>query len=334
MRAPFAPCSPGPRLVLGPVALLVLLLTAITACGSGTAPGGQAPYAGGRLSIATGNTTGVYYQLGGGYADLISRSLPGYQATAEATGASVENIQRVARGDSDIAFTLADVAADAATGRGAFTSPQPIKALARIYPNHTHVIARADSGIRSVAGMRGKRISTGSPNSGTEVIARRLLAAAELNPATDIRGQALSLPETVQGIKDGTLDALFWSGGLPTGGITDLTVSMKDQVVFVPVADLLPKLRAEYGQVYQESRIGKAVYGTPSDVPGISVPNLLVVSDSMPGPLARDLTRLLFDHRDELAKVHPEAGNIERAVAARTEPVPLHPGASDYYANR
>lgn len=308
------------------------LLLALTACGGERQDAsGEGLYKSGRLSIATGNTTGVYYQLGGGYADLITKNLSGYQVTAEATGASVENIQRVVRGDSDIAFTLADAAGDAASGKGAFDSPQPIRALARIYTNYTHVIARADSGIKTVADMKGKRVSTGSPNSGTENIALRLLRAAGLNPDSDISKQALSLPETVQGVKDGTLDALFWSGGLPTGGITDLTTSLKDEVVFVPIDDLLPTLNAEYGQVYQGTPLKKDVYGTAADVATIAVPNLLVVSDKMPAALAADLTRVLFDHQEELAKVHPEAKNISREDAPKTEPVVLHDGARQYF---
>jgi TRAP transporter TAXI family solute receptor len=315
------------------VTIALGLALALTACGGerrdDTAPG--AAYKNGRLSIATGNTTGVYYQLGGGYADLISKNIPGYHATAEATGASIENIQRVVRGDSDIAFTLADAAGDAATGKGAFTGAQPIRALTRIYTNYTHVIARAGSGIRSVADMKGKRISTGSPNSGTEYIAMRLLKAAGLDPDSDIKKQALSLPETVQGMKDGTIDGLFWSGGLPTGGITDLTTSLKNKAVFVPLDALLPKLQADYGQVYQPAMLAKAAYKLPADVPTIAVPNLLVVSTEMPDALAKDLTRLVFEHQDDLAKVHPEAKNISRDNGPKTEPVPLHPGARAYF---
>ncbi|MFI7440121.1 TAXI family TRAP transporter solute-binding subunit [Nonomuraea indica] len=314
---------------LGAAALA--LVAGLTACGGERqSTSGDALHNSGRLSIATGNTTGVYYQLGGGYADLLTKNLPGYQVTAEATGASVENIQRVVRGDSDIAFTLADAASDAATGKGAFTSPQPIKALARIYTNYTHVIARADAGIRTVADMKGKRVSTGSPNSGTENIALRLLKAAGLNPDSDIKKQALSLPETVQGVKDGTLDALFWSGGLPTGGITDLTTSLKDDVVFVPIDELLPKLNAEYGPVYQATTLKKDVYATAADVPTIAVPNLLIVSEKMPADLAGNLTKILFEKKAELEKVHPEAKNISRDEAAKTDPVPLHDGAKKY----
>jgi TRAP transporter TAXI family solute receptor len=319
---------------VGAIAALALL-TAASCGGERSTPSGGAdqagPYKNGRLSLATGNTTGVYYQLGGGYADLISKNVPGYQATAEATGASVENIQRVVRGDSDIAFTLADAAGDAATGKGAFSSAQPIRALARIYTNYTQVIAKADAGIKTVADMRGKRVSTGSPNSGTEYIALRLLKAAGLNPDTDIRKQALSLPETVQGMKDGTIDALFWSGGLPTGGITDLTTSLKDKVVFLPLADLLPKLQTEFGDVYQATTLPASAYKTAADVPTIAVPNLLIVSDKMPDKLAHDLTKLLFEHQADLAKVHPEGKNITKENGPKTEPVKLHPGSKNYF---
>lgn len=320
------------------VAVTGIALTALftAACGGereqSTQPGApEGPWKGGRLSIATGNTTGVYYQLGGGYADLITKHVAGYQATAEATGASVENIQRVVRGDSDIAFTLADAAGDAATGKGAFTSPQPIRAIARIYTNYTHVIARSGTGITTVADMKGKRVSTGSPNSGTENIAFRLLKAAGLDPAKDIQKQSLSLPETVQGMKDGTIDALFWSGGLPTGGITDLTTSLKDKAVFVPLDSLLPSLQAEYGQVYQAAALPKDAYKLPADVTTIAVPNLIVVSESMPDSLAKELAKVIFDYQADLAKVHPEGKNIVRDNGPKTEPVILHPGAASFF---
>ncbi|MEV4458777.1 TAXI family TRAP transporter solute-binding subunit [Microbispora sp. NPDC049633] len=310
-------------------ALAVTVALLAGGCGGDRSAGREG--GGTRLSIATGNTTGVYYVLGAGFAELIDKHLPGHRATAEATGASVENIQRVVRGQSDIAFTLADTAADAVRGTGAFTAPQPIRALARLYGNYTHVIARTDAKIRSVAGLRGKRVSTGSPNSGTEVIALRLLAAAGLDPDKDVERQALSLPETVQGLKDGTLDALVWSGGLPTSGITDLVTSMRDEVTFVPLDDVLPAVRAAHGPVYAEGTIPKGAYGTASDVPTIVVPNLLVVNASMDAKLAEELTRLIFDHKADLEKVHVSARDITLAEAPRTDPVPLHEGARRFY---
>ncbi|MEU7915810.1 TAXI family TRAP transporter solute-binding subunit [Microbispora bryophytorum] len=312
-------------------ALAVTAALLAAGCGGDRSGAGGGTGGGTRLSIATGNTTGVYYVLGGGLAELIDKHLPGHRATAEATGASVENIQRVVRGQSDIAFTLTDTAADAVKGTGAFTAPQPIRALARLYGNYTHVIARTDAAITSVAALRGKRVSTGSPNSGTEVIALRMLAAAGLDPGKDVKRQALSLPETVQGLKDGTLDALVWSGGLPTSGITDLVTSMGDEVTFVPLNDVLPAMRAAHGPVYAEGVIPKAAYGTPSDVPTIVVPNLLVVNAGMDAKLAEDLTRLVFDHKADLEKVHASARDITLADAPETDPVPLHEGARKFY---
>jgi TRAP transporter TAXI family solute receptor len=308
---------------------LVTVTTVLTGCGGDR---GTNSTEGGRLSIATGNTTGVYYQLGGGYARLIGQQIPGWTATAEATGASVENIRRVVAGDSDIAFTLADSAADAVTGRGSFSSPQPIRALARIYTNYTQVVVRSDAGIRTLADLKGKPVSTGSPNSGTEVIALRLLEAVGLDPDEDLTRQKLSLPETVQAMKDGTVKAMFFSGGLPTAGVTDLVTSLRDGIRFLDLSDELPTLQKEFGPVYQAATIRPEVYQIPEPVATIGVPNLLVVKDTMDAALAGKLTALLFEHQAELVKVHPEAGNISRESATETDPVILHPGAQQYFA--
>lgn len=309
-------------------ALALALLTAACGPAGGT---GEQPYRHGRLTVATGNTTGVYYQLGGGYADLISAHLPGYEATAEATGASLENLRRVADGDCDIAFTLADAAADAVTGTGSFDSRQPVQALARIYTNYTHVIVRREAGIGSVADLAGARVSTGSPGSGTENVALRLLSAAGLDPEQDVDRRALSLPQTVAAMREGALDALFWSGGLPTGGISDLFAAVGDQVAFLPIADLLPELQERYGEVYQSIVLPGETYGADGDVPTIGTPNLIVVSEDLPDQLAHDLARLLVERQAELALVHPEGRQINPQDAPATGEVPLHPGAQRYY---
>ncbi len=289
-----------------------------------------APSGGGRVSIATGNTTGVYYILGGGMAQVIADNVEGTEATAEATNASAENIQLVCAGDSDIGFTLADTAADAVNGSAGFDEPLAVQALARIYTNYTQVFVRADSGITSVADFAGKSVSTGSPNSGTEVIALRLLEANDLT-AEDIDQQRLALPETVQGMKDGAIDAMVWSGGLPTGGITDLTTSLGTDVVMLPLTDELTTLQDTYGEVYAEASVPADTYGLPADVATIGVPNLLVVSDAMPDDQAYELTKAIFEHLDELAEVHPEALNISLDTATETDPVEVHPGAQRYF---
>jgi TRAP transporter TAXI family solute receptor len=307
-------------------AVLVLLALTLALTGCGGQREESSPGSGGRLTIATGNTTGVYYILGGGIAKVISSDLEGYRATAEATKASKENIDRVVSGQNDIAFSLADTASDAALGVHTYTEEQPVRALLRIYPNTTHVVARTDSGIRSVADLRGKSVSTGSPGSGTEVIATRLLAANGLTPA-DVEQKKASLPETVDGMKDGSIDAMVWSGGLPTAGVKDLVASLGDRVRFLDLSTELPILQREYGDAYQAGAIPPGAYGTKGTVRTIVVPNLLVVGEDMDDELAADLVRLIFEKKAELAKIHPEAQNITLETAARTGDVRLHPGA-------
>ncbi|MEU7934434.1 TAXI family TRAP transporter solute-binding subunit [Micromonospora echinofusca] len=312
--------------------LLAALLTAVLAAGCGAAEAGPQPWHGGRIFLATGNTTGVYYQLGGGYADVISRHLPGYEARAEPTGASVENINRLASGDMELAFSLADTAADAVAGRGAFEGqPQQVRALARVYSNYTHVIVRANAKITKLSGLRGKRVSTGSPKSGTDIIAGRLLTAAGLDPDRDVVRATLSLPETVKRMRAGTLDAMFFSGGLPTPGIADLLASAPGKYALLPIADLMEPLTARHGSVYTTAELPKEVYRTRSATPTVTVANVILVSADMPDQLAYDLTRLLFAYQADLVKVHPEAGNFTQQSASGTDPIPLHPGAARFY---
>jgi uncharacterized protein len=280
-----------------------------------------------RLSVATGNTTGVYYTLGGAYAEAINQQTGGkLKATAAETSASLQNIQQLVAGTHQVAFSLADTAADAVNGTASFEEKQPIAALTRLYPNYTQVIARSDAGINSIAEMRGKRVSTGAPNSGTEVIANRMLEAAGLDPSKDIQAQRTELGKTVEGMKDGSIDAMFWSGGLPTGGVTDLFVSQRDRVKLLDVTDTLPKLQ-EINPIYEEGVIPASTYQTPADVPTVVVPNLLLVKDDMDGNTACVLTKALFDHKADLVKANKAADGIALDTARQTSPVPLHPGA-------
>ncbi|MCX9192952.1 hypothetical protein C3Y87_16325 [Carbonactinospora thermoautotrophica] len=311
------------------LAAALACLAVLGACAVGVAQGSGTT----RLSVATGQTTGVYYVYGGRLAQVITENLAGVEATAEATGASVDNIKLVARSDTYLGFTLADTAATAVQGTGKFTEPQPIRALAYLYDNYTQVAVKGGSGIRRLADLRGKRVSLGAPNSGTEVTARRLLQAAGLDPDKDVRGQRLGLNESVQAMKDGTVDAMFWSGGLPTGGIKDLTSADRD-VRLLDTTDVLDELRAKYGPVYREVLIPAATYGLPGDVRTVGVPNYLVVNERMNDELAYQLTKLLFDHKADLVRGHPEARKLDPAKAPATEPVPLHPGSLRYYRER
>ena len=299
----------------------------LVACGGQREPTGSGTADGGRLTIATGNTTGVYYQLGGALASVISQKMSGYRATASETGASVQNVQGLVAGNYDIAFSLGDTAADAVKGVNSFQQVQDVVALTRLYPNYTQVAVRASSGITKFADLKGKRVSTGSPNSGTEVIARRLLTAAGLDPAKDVTAQRLGLPESVDAMKSGSIDALVWSGGLPTGGITDLTTSLGKDVKLIPITDLLPAMTTKYGTIYAEGTIPAATYKQPGDVKTIIVPNVLLVRKNMPDELAEKLTRAIFENKETLVQVNAAAKGIKLEEAANTAPVELHPGA-------
>ncbi|UWP82486.1 TAXI family TRAP transporter solute-binding subunit [Dactylosporangium fulvum] len=289
---------------------------------------------GGRIYIATGNTTGVFYTLGGGYADLITKHVPGYEARAEPTGASGENLQRVATGDMDVALTLADTAADAYAGKGSFEGrPQKVVALARIYKSYIHLVVRNTSKITKFTDLRGKRVSTGSAGSGIDIAAGRLLFAGGINPDTEIVRQRLSLPETTKGMLAGTTDAMFFAGGLPTPGITDLLANAPGQFSILPLGELQQPLTYRYGAVYGVAKLPKSAYNTPTDVDTIVVGNLIVVSPDIPEQLAYDLTKVLFEHQLELSRVHPEGNNYDKATAPDTDPVPLHPGAARYYSS-
>ncbi|MFG2029379.1 TAXI family TRAP transporter solute-binding subunit [Streptomyces sp. NPDC048825] len=260
-------------------------------------------------------------QIGGGLAKLISDNLDGYRATATTTGASVQNIQGLGAGTYDLAFSLLDTAGDAIEGKESFSSPQDIEALSRLYPNYTQVLVRSDAGIDSLKDMKGKRVSTGAPGSGTEVIANRLLKAAGLDPAKDVSTDRLGLPETVDAMKDGTIDALFWSGGLPSGGITDLTTSLKKEVRFLDVTPQLPALNKEYGDVYQTGSIPQSVYGQSKDVPTIVVPNVLLVKKGFDPDLAAEIVNLVYEKKSDLEKVN--AAEVELDFAELVTPVPL-----------
>jgi TRAP transporter TAXI family solute receptor len=290
-----------------------------------------------RLSIATGNTGGVYYPLGGGLARIISRTLPRVDATAEVTAASVDNLKLIQLGKADIAFTFGDILDDAVRGHGAFArSPVRARTLAMLYPSYAQVATLEGKHIDRLSDLRGKVVSTGSPGGGGEVLALRLLKAAGLDPDTDIRRQGLSVNAAVEALKDGKIDALFWAGGIPTASLLDLTSTMGMRAKLLPNDDLVPALRASYGpSLYFPLVVPGGTYpGLTSDVGVVAVANLLVVHERMSDDLAYDLTRVLFEKQRELAAIHPEGARLALATAIEGSPAPYHPGAIRYYRER
>ena len=289
-----------------------------------------------RLSIATGGTGGVYYPLGGGLANVLTKAIPGVEATAEVTSASVDNIKLVGAGKADVAFTLGDTAADAVNGTGKFKEKIPIRALAVIYANKSQWVTVEGTGINRMQDLKGHRIATGAPGSGTEIIALRILEAYGLDPDKDVKREKLSVAESVNAIKDRKIDAFFWSGGVPTAAVTDLAATPGMRVKLLDHADAIPKLVQRWGPLYVKGIIpAKAYPGQEKDAAVADVWNLLVVSDKMDEKLAYQITRAVFENQAELAGVHAEAKNLRlEAQTAVGSPVPFHPGAARYFAEK
>jgi TRAP transporter TAXI family solute receptor len=297
----------------------------------------QGPARAQNLSIATGGTGGVYYPLGGGIAAALSKSVPGMEATAEVTGGSVDNLKLVGSGKSYIGMTMADAAQDAAKGEDKFKGrPIALRTLMVMYPNRMHVVTVESTGIKSISDLKGKRVSTGSPGSATEVMAFRVIQAAGLDKDKDMTRERLGVAESVNAVKDRKIDAFFWVGGLPTAAVTDLANTPGTRIKLIDHADLVKKMNETWGELYVEDMIPKTVYrGMDSDNRQATVMNILVASEKMDEKTAYNIVKTIFEKRDDLIAVHKEAENfkLENQKAGAT-PIPFHPGAIKYFTER
>ena len=288
-------------------------------------------------AIGTGGTGGVYYPLGGAVASVLSKKLPGVQATAEVTGGSVDKLKLIASGQSEIGFTMSDAALDALNGQDKFKSGKvPLRTLLVLYPNRMHVVTVEGRGVDKMSDLKGKRVSTGSPGSATEVMAFRVIEAAGLDKDKDMKRERLSVAESVNAIKDGKIDAFFWVGGLPTAAVTDLGATPGVKIKFVDHADLAEKMNAKYGKLYAGSTIAKSVYpGMAVDNKNTEVWNILVTGDKMSDDDAYKIVKTLVESKADLVAVHKEAEAfaLESQVQDRS-PIPFHPGALKYFAEK
>jgi TRAP transporter TAXI family solute receptor len=284
-----------------------------------------------RLSIGTGGTGGVYYPLGGGMAAVLSKHVPGWEATAEVTGASVANLQLIGQGKQDVGFTMADAAYDAVSGLAKFKDRKvEARTLMVLYPNKMHVVTTEGSGIEKVTDLKGKRVSVGEPNSGTEVMAMRLLEAAGVG--TDFNRERLSVAEGVNAIKDRKIDALIWVGGLPTAAITDLATTPGMSIKLIDHAQYADAMNKKWGPLYVKGSTPANTYkGQAAEVQNLDVWNLLVADQKMSDEMAYTIVKTLFEKKDELVAVHREAKNITLESQASGSPIPMHPGARKYF---
>jgi TRAP transporter TAXI family solute receptor len=323
-----------------PAALAVVALLAVMALVTGTAAvigrASEPTYARGPLVFATGSPQGVYYSYGGVLASVVSAELAGVSAGVQPTAGSRENIRLLNTERRTVAFSSADVAAGPDLSDPADPTQRddrvPLAALARVYDDYIHLVVRSGSKIRTLTDLRGRRVSIGAQNSGTAVIARRLLDLDGIVPDRDLVLRESGLDDAIQEFSNGGLDAFFWSGGAPTSGV--LQLSHEISIKLVGLDGYATRMRQKYGGFYRSASLPDSSYAGVSGVRTIAVANFLVVRADMDEGLAYQLTRLLFASRDRLSAKVPLAGVLDERSAIETSPVPLHPGAARYYRER
>jgi TRAP transporter TAXI family solute receptor len=308
-------------------ALAALAAAALVAALPATAQQGT------RISITTGGTGGVYYPLGGGMANILSKYIPGLQATAEVTGGSIDNLKLLGAGKTEVAFSMVDAAWEAAQGEDKFKSGKVnARTLIVLYPNRMHVVTVDGTGITKLADLKGKRVSTGSAGSGTEVMAWRVLEAVGIDPKKDIKVERLGVSESVNAIKDRKIDAFFWVGGVPTAAITDLAATPGTKIRLLDHAEALDAMNRKYGPLYAKGIIAPTSYqGMDKPVENVDVWNVLVTNDKMSDQMAYDIVKTLMEKKAELVAVHKEAQNLDLRYQKIGSPIPYHPGAKKYF---
>ena len=290
------------------------------------------------LSITTGGIGGVYYPLGGGLANILSKYLPGYQATARVTGGSVDNLKLIGSGQAEVAFVMSDATWDAYNGQDKFKDggKVPVRTVMVLYPNRMHVVTIEGTGIRKMSDMKGKRVSTGSPGSATEVMAFRVIEAAGLDRDKDIKRERLGVAESANAIKDRKIDAFFWVGGVPTAAVSELAATPGIRMRLIDHAEAVEAMNRKYGPLYsRDTIVAKAYPGqdAPNHIAGVW--NLLVANASLPDQVAYNVVKTIFDKKDEMVAVHQEAQNIDLKYQTNAaSPIPFHPGAIGYFAEK
>lgn len=305
------------------------LLSAATVAftlGLGAATGGAQEF----INVLTGGTSGVYYPLGVALSEIYGTSVEGARTQVQATKASVENLNLLQQGKGEIAFTLGDALKLGWEGNAEAGFPAKLdrlRGIAGIYPNYIQIVASQESGIKSLADLKGKSLSVGAPASGTELNARAIFAAAGMTYEDLGKVEYLPFAESVELIKNRQLDATLQSAGLGVASIRDLATSLPINVVAVP-ADIVAKI----GDPYQVVTIPTGTYeGQKEDVATTAVGNFLVTHDGVSEETAYKMTKALFDNLDKLSAAHAAAKAIKVENAVAGMPVPLHPGAERYY---
>ncbi|WP_406281670.1 TAXI family TRAP transporter solute-binding subunit [Embleya sp. NBC_00896] len=314
-------CARRPRLVRAVVATLVLM------CLVGTyavlSSDDEAPH-GGPVSLATGVPTGVYHRYGELLRPRLSADLK-VKVTVNETGGSVQNLRRVIAGSDTFGIATSDAVADLGPG-----DRDQLRAVARLYDDYVQLVVPAGSPVQNIGDLRGRRVVVGLPGSGVELITRRLLSEvgmADMEHA--IEPVRIGIAEATQRLRDGSVDAFFWSGGLPTGAVADLAA--KWSVRLVKLGDLANRLRERYGPVYREAVVPADAYPGGAETATIAVPNLLVTTAAQDPALIRRVTETVMENREAIGREVHAAQLVDPRTAIFTDPLPLHEGAERWY---
>ena len=289
------------------------------------------------IFVATGPTTGVYYPIGGAIADVLTKNIPNLNATAGSTDGSMANLLLIQQRRADIGLSMADAGWDAFKGQGKFQDRQvPVRALMVLYPNRMHVVTVEGTGINKVSDLKGKRVSTGAPNSATQIMAYRVLEAAGIDPEKDIIRERLDPGKSADAIKDKKLDAFFWVGGLPTSAVTDLGATPGIKLKLIDHSEVLEPMVKKYGPLYVKDTIPAKTYpGQETTTQIVTVWNVLVADANMSDQLAYDIVKTLFDRKEDIVRVHAEAKNFDlKYQSDGAAVIPYHPGAKKYFAEK
>lgn len=304
-----------------------VVASAALACAAATANAAEF------INVLTGGTSGVYYPLGVALSQIYGKALPDAKSSVQATKASAENLNLLQAGRGEVGFSLGDAVAEAWKGNeeAGFKAPlKKLRTLAAIYPNYIQIVANAESGIKTLADLKGKRIAVGAPKSGTELNARAILAAAGLKYADLGKTEYLPFAESVDLMKNRQLDATLQSAGLGVASIRDLSTSVDVTVVAVDKATV-DKIGAPYLAVVIPAN---TYQGQTADVPTAAVGNFLVTHAGVPDEVVYQMTKLTYENLDRLANAHAAAKGIKVEDAIKGMPLPLHPGAEKYFREK
>lgn len=286
------------------------------------------------ITVLTGGTSGVYYPLGVAMSQIFSKTIPEAKSSVQSTKASVENLNLLQAGRGELALTLGDSLSDAWKGNEEVGFKQPLKKLrgiAAVYPNYVQIVALADSGIKTLADLKGKRVSVGAPKSGTELNARAIFRAAGLSYDDFSKTEYLPFGESVELMKNRQLDATLQSAGLGVASIRDLASAVKIVVIPVP-AEVVDKVG---DPAYQSATIPAGTYdGQGADVPTAAINNFLVSHEGVSEDIAYRMTKSVFENLDQMVSAHAAAKQISLENATKGMPLPLHPGAEKYYREK